>query len=103
MPETGFDRPSALGNWPDSLLAQRANWECRTWALPRTRQRTEYGKEPALHHVKARRALDRMKKEKLVEERRGAWYATGKAQKDLNAADHSTNSFQPPTSGFEQS
>jgi hypothetical protein len=66
------------------------------------------GKEPAPHHVKAKRALDRMKKEKLVEERRGAWFATDKAQKDLNAAEHSTRKFQPPpgplppSPGFEQ-
>jgi hypothetical protein len=41
----------------------------------------------ALHHVKVKRALERLKKDKLVEDRRGGWHVTKNGQRDLNSAD----------------
>jgi hypothetical protein len=45
------------------------------------------GKEAAPHHVKAKRTLERLQSEKLVDVRRGGWHLTPKGQKDLNEAD----------------
>lgn len=45
------------------------------------------GKEPPINHVKAKRLLDRMRNEKLVEERRGCWFASERAQRDLNRSE----------------
>jgi hypothetical protein len=67
-------------------VARALNWKLRA----------VNGKEPALHHVKAARALERMAKGKLVEERRGGWHATPKGQKDINAVEQSTRNFTPP-------
>lgn len=47
--------------------------------------RATNGKEPAPYHAKATRRLEVMEKQKLVEQRRGNWFATPKAQRDLNA------------------
>lgn len=45
------------------------------------------GKEPAPYHAKAARRLEALEKQKLVEQRRGGWFATAKAQRDINSVE----------------
>lgn len=57
--------------------------------------RATNGKPPAVHHLKAKRTLARLAGAKLVEDRRGNWFATQKGQQELNRMDSMTMASTP--------
>jgi hypothetical protein len=54
-------------------------------------------KEP--HHMRVKRAVDILRKDKLVEESRNKWRTTPKGQKEINEAENRAAAKQPPPRG----
>jgi hypothetical protein len=54
------------------------------------------GKPPEPHHMRVRRAMEVLKKEKLVEERLNKFYTTPKGERELNDAETAAARVLPP-------